>query len=92
MATAPRPPDPLLGLAVKRADALAELQVETLTKDRVNDLIEYAIKQVDDAFRQDPAHRTQPDARYFVLSTRQSLAMAYRRNRGRGMSSPRPCS
>jgi hypothetical protein len=41
------------------------LPLSDMAKDRVNDFIEYAIKQVDDAFRQDPANRTQPDTRYF---------------------------
>jgi hypothetical protein len=31
----------------------------------VEDFINYAIADVDDAFRTDPANRTQPDTRYF---------------------------
>ena len=34
-------------------------------KERIDDFIDYAIANVDDTFRQDPANRTPPDLRYF---------------------------
>jgi hypothetical protein len=44
---------------------LAGLPLSATAKERVDDFIEYAIANVDDAFRHDPANRTQPDPRYF---------------------------
>jgi hypothetical protein len=44
---------------------LANLPLSDTAKERVDDFIDYAIAQVDDAFRNDPANRTQPDPRYF---------------------------
>jgi hypothetical protein len=44
---------------------LASLPLSETAKERVEDFIEYAIAQVDDAFRNDPANRTQPHTGYF---------------------------
>jgi hypothetical protein len=44
---------------------LAGLPLSDTAKEAVGDFIDYAIARVDDAFRNDPANRTQPDARYF---------------------------
>ncbi len=44
---------------------LTGLPLSDTAKGRVNDFIEYAIANVDDAFRNDPANRTQPNTRYF---------------------------
>jgi hypothetical protein len=41
------------------------LPLSVTAKERVADFIDYAIAQVDDAFRNDPANRTHPDPRYF---------------------------
>jgi hypothetical protein len=44
---------------------LAGLPLSATGKERVDDFIEYAIAQVDDAFRNNPANRTQLTTRYF---------------------------
>jgi hypothetical protein len=44
---------------------LAGLPLSDTAKERIDDFIDYAIANVDDTFRQDPANRTQPDLRYF---------------------------
>jgi hypothetical protein len=44
---------------------LAGLPLSDTAKGRVEDFIDYAIANVDDSFRHDPANRTQPDPRYF---------------------------
>ncbi len=44
---------------------LNSLPLSDKAKERVEDFIEYAIAQVDDAFRNDPANRTRPDTGYF---------------------------
>jgi hypothetical protein len=44
---------------------LAALPLSDTAKERVEDFIEYAIAQVDDAIRNDSANRTQPNTRYF---------------------------
>ena len=44
---------------------LADLPLSATGKERVDDFIQYAIAQVDDAFRNDPANRTQPNTGYF---------------------------
>ena len=44
---------------------LSGLPLSDTAKERVEDFIDYAIARVDDAFRNDPANRTQPDTRYF---------------------------
>jgi hypothetical protein len=44
---------------------LTGLPLSDTAKERVEDFIEYAIAQVEDAFRNDPANRTQPNTRYF---------------------------
>ena len=44
---------------------LASLPLSERAKARVDDFIEYAIAQVEDAVRNDPANRIQPDAHYF---------------------------
>ena len=44
---------------------LDSLPLSDTAKARVEDFIDYAIANVDDEFRNDPANRTQPDTRYF---------------------------
>jgi hypothetical protein len=44
---------------------LAGLPLSETARERAEDFIDYAIAQVDDAFRNDPANRTQPNTRYF---------------------------
>jgi hypothetical protein len=44
---------------------LDSLPLSDEAKERVEDFIDYAIANVTDAFRQDPANRTQPGAPYF---------------------------
>ena len=44
---------------------LAGLPLSDTAKEKVEDFIDYAIAQVGDAFRNDPANRTQPGGRYF---------------------------
>jgi hypothetical protein len=46
---------------------LTNLPLSDNAKQRVEDFIEYAIAQLEDAFRSDPANRTQPDTRYFQM-------------------------
>jgi hypothetical protein len=41
------------------------LPLSDTAKGRVEDFIDYALAQVDDAFRTDPANRTQPNTAYF---------------------------
>jgi hypothetical protein len=58
-----------LAFVVQLTDAdrayLAGLPLSDRAKAQVEDFIDYAIAQVDDAFRQDPANRTQPNPDYF---------------------------
>jgi hypothetical protein len=44
---------------------LDALPLSDRAKDHVERFVEYAIGQVDDAFRSDPANRTHPDTRCF---------------------------
>ena len=44
---------------------LTGLPLSDRAKESVEDFIEYAIAQVPDAFRNDPANRLQPNTRYF---------------------------
>ena len=44
---------------------LAGLPLSDTAKERLEDFIDYAIAQVPDAFRNDPANRTQPNPGYF---------------------------
>jgi hypothetical protein len=44
---------------------LDSLPLSDTAKQRVEDFIDYAIAQVDDAFRNDPANRPQPNTPYF---------------------------
>ena len=44
---------------------LATLPLSDTAKESVEDFIHYGIAEVTDAFRSDPANRTQPDTRYF---------------------------
>ncbi len=44
---------------------LDSLPLSEMAKGKVDDFIEYAIAQVEDAVRNDPANRIQPGTRYF---------------------------
>jgi hypothetical protein len=44
---------------------LAGLPLSDRAKEKVEEFIEYAIANVDDVFRQDPANRTHPNPAYF---------------------------
>jgi len=46
---------------------LNNLPLSDTAKKRVEDFVEYAIAQVDDAFRNDPANRTQSDPSYLQM-------------------------
>ena len=45
---------------------LAGLPLSETAKERIEDFIDYGIAQVDDAVRNDPTNRTQPDGRYLL--------------------------
>ncbi len=44
---------------------LNALPLSDTAKEKVDDFIDYAIAQVEDAFRNDPLNRTQPNMHYF---------------------------